>query len=169
MFPLPSDDWSNLTDIWFCHQHNHQSESSTGSHDHRDQSDCSPEHVSMLPRSRDCHVGDTYFLVNSGHVIRESVVQTGDGLICSRCWRVVGEVCRNPSRNGKVSLYHGQIGISVWFRGGVNGKVQKMQSLWWITCMLYNRFGKAVLHQTEFELKPMTRWTFSEAIYHLAL
>ncbi|KAK3108205.1 hypothetical protein FSP39_003162, partial [Pinctada imbricata] len=89
VYPLPSDDWSNFTDIWFCHQHGDQSEADN------------PGGVSMLPRSHDCHVGDLYFLVDSGHVTRGGVREQCDVICCSRCQNIIGEVSVVPNQNGR--------------------------------------------------------------------
>ena len=104
VLPLPSENWSDFADIWFCHNHSHQ----TGSQC-QDASAASPASSPLMQQSHeasaaqpktlshrpgDCLVSTLYLLVDSSQVCRTTVGITPQTqrLVCMRCGNFVGFV-----------------------------------------------------------------------------
>ncbi|RUS87030.1 hypothetical protein EGW08_005183 [Elysia chlorotica] len=110
VLPLPSENWSDFADIWFCHNHQH----STG-HGNKDcdngsepnnspkiESGCGegtiPEHLQhvrskgLLPRPDDCLVSSLYMLVSARQVNPSAIACSTDRLVCKRCGNFLGFV-----------------------------------------------------------------------------
>ncbi|XP_045168495.2 E3 ubiquitin-protein ligase E3D-like [Mercenaria mercenaria] len=86
VLPLPSENWSEFADMWFCHNHGNQEESSQ-------------KQGRLLPKAKECFVGETYVLVARRHVNNVGIKVTKSGtVICRRCGRQIGEAIE--SENG---------------------------------------------------------------------
>lgn len=74
VLPLPSDNWSTHTDMWFCHNHGTE--------------DTGYKSISLLPKSQECFISNTYFLVRAKHL---NVKDHQNGAItCPRCHTKIG-------------------------------------------------------------------------------
>ena len=104
VLPLPSENWSDFADIWFCHNHSHQTGSQsqdTGTASQASSPVTQPSHEAgceqpkALPhRPGDCLVSTLYLLVDSSQVCRTTVGITPQTqrLVCMRCGNFVGFV-----------------------------------------------------------------------------
>lgn len=104
MLPLPSENWSDFADIWFCHNHSHQTGSQSQDAGTASQAsspltqpshEAGSEQPKALPhRPGDCLVSTLYLLVDSSQVCRTTVGITPQTqrLVCMRCGNFVGFV-----------------------------------------------------------------------------
>ncbi|KAK3592778.1 hypothetical protein CHS0354_003218 [Potamilus streckersoni] len=96
ILPLPSENWSDFTDMWFCHKHDNGE-------------DALLDKGKLLPKSGECFVGDTYMLVNYSYAGPNSVRITEDSMaMCTRCGGQLGtlEAMESQDQNG----FHGNKG-----------------------------------------------------------
>ncbi|XP_005089038.1 E3 ubiquitin-protein ligase E3D [Aplysia californica] len=96
VLPLPSENWSDFADIWFCHNHDGHG------HGHTPEATSAPsvDHTrnrDLLPRPDDCLVSSLYMLVSSGQIKTGAVCNDKDKLICNRCGNFLGFVKRAKS------------------------------------------------------------------------
>lgn len=92
MLPLPSENWSDFADMWFCHKHEHTDTSGTVSNN--------IQNGKLLPKQSDCFVGDTYVLISDCHTDRKAVRLDGSGAItCGRCGLQIGDKLENKDKN----------------------------------------------------------------------
>ncbi|KAL8584017.1 hypothetical protein ACOMHN_048624 [Nucella lapillus] len=91
VLPLPSENWSDFADIWFCHNHSHHHRKSGGA----------PSPRSLSPRSGDCLVSSLYLLVHSAQVCATTVGITPhtQRLVCRRCGNFMGFVKDKEGRS----------------------------------------------------------------------
>nr|XP_022344401.1 E3 ubiquitin-protein ligase E3D-like [Crassostrea virginica] len=93
VMPLPSDNWSDFSDMWFCHNHSH-------SDGFGDTTDHKMSDLELKPKLKDCFVAETYFLVHSDQISPGSILPVQDAcLSCRRCRNILGEVM--PEKNGQ--------------------------------------------------------------------
>ncbi|WAR14264.1 UBE3D-like protein, partial [Mya arenaria] len=98
VLPLPSENWSDLADIWFCHNHSKVTASSEKTGDVNTNTCNSTNGVvpgnmkqKLLPGNKECFVGETYVLVARRYVAKGSVKVTAAGEVtCFRCKRQLG-------------------------------------------------------------------------------
>ncbi|ESP01787.1 hypothetical protein LOTGIDRAFT_205133 [Lottia gigantea] len=79
ILPLPSENWSDFADMWFCHKHEEE---------HHDK-DSRPN--GLKPKPNDCLVGTTYILINSNHIKTDSVSYNNTEVVCNRCGNCIGK------------------------------------------------------------------------------
>ncbi|KAL3831564.1 hypothetical protein ACJMK2_023303 [Sinanodonta woodiana] len=90
ILPLPSENWSDFTDMWFCHKHDQEEGAAL-------------DKGKLLPKSGECFIGDTYMLLNYSHTSPDSVRITEEGTaMCTRCGGQLGtmEAMESPDKNG---------------------------------------------------------------------
>ncbi|KAL5006630.1 hypothetical protein ScPMuIL_015436 [Solemya velum] len=75
VLPLPSENWSQYSDFWFCH--NHGNDAGTVPND-------------LLPKENDCFVGYTYILLQISNIKLGATKISKNG--CIRCWRCHGQI-----------------------------------------------------------------------------
>lgn len=112
VLPLPSENWSDFADIWFCHHHhNHQTnglnitDKETKAHSHEGpiiKPSCGegtiPENIQqvrnggLLPRPDDCLVSSLYMMISARHVNPIAIACSTDRLVCKRCGNFLGFV-----------------------------------------------------------------------------
>lgn len=98
VLPLPTENWTDFADIWFCH--NHQSNGKPHDHIHHSHSggDTLPAELKKVkvsgftPRPEDCLVSSLYMLVSARQVESCAVLCTTDRIICKRCGNFLGFV-----------------------------------------------------------------------------
>ncbi|XP_062566998.1 E3 ubiquitin-protein ligase E3D-like isoform X2 [Saccostrea cucullata] len=107
VLPLPSENWSDFSDMWFCHNHSHSStptDQATLTEQAGEQNDISD--IKLRPKLKDCFVAETYFMILSDQILEGNVKITQDAFIhCNRCRNLLGEVNREEngmSGRGKV-------------------------------------------------------------------
>ena len=78
VLPLPSENWSDYADMWFCHK----------------PADSQPmKKQQFLPKSGECFVGETYLLIGGSSVKASTLKEAKDGsLTCARCGKQLGVV-----------------------------------------------------------------------------
>ncbi|CAG5123060.1 unnamed protein product, partial [Candidula unifasciata] len=111
VLPLPTENWTDFADIWFCH--NHQSNGKPHDHMHHSHSgestlpaDLKKVKISGLtPRPEDCLVSSLYLLVSARHVEPCAVLCTTDRIICKRCGNFLGFVKLGDADSGDHSLH----------------------------------------------------------------
>ncbi|XP_033762159.1 E3 ubiquitin-protein ligase E3D-like [Pecten maximus] len=90
---LPSENWADYSDMWFCH--NHEGE----------ENNVTPHQGKLLlPKEKQCLVGDTYLLVQGRHLKPGHTRTTGDALHCQRCGNQLGGKIHEGSGHGEVGL-----------------------------------------------------------------
>ncbi|KAL4222462.1 E3 ubiquitin-protein ligase E3D [Mactra antiquata] len=90
VLPLPSENWSDYADMWFCHNHGNQDSSSD-------------KQRKLLPKTRECFVGETFVLVAGQHVQDSSIkVKKRGSIVCRRCSIQLGVV---ETENKTESVY----------------------------------------------------------------
>ncbi|XP_050419038.2 E3 ubiquitin-protein ligase E3D isoform X1 [Patella vulgata] len=90
VLPLPSENWSDYADMWFCHRHDsHGASDVHDTTDTHDQQKSKPS-PSLSPKANDCLVGTTYIMINSRHIQSGAVNSHQDELVCSRCGVCIG-------------------------------------------------------------------------------
>ncbi|XP_064614000.1 E3 ubiquitin-protein ligase E3D-like [Liolophura sinensis] len=78
VLPLPSENWNDLADSWFCHRHD-------------DQSGAIPN--TLLPRESDCLVGELYCLIHKSKLaVKSYQISANHYLQCCRCRNPIGEL-----------------------------------------------------------------------------
>ena len=112
ILPLPSENWSDFADIWFCHHHHHHpttnGHNNTGNDNAQSgdfskiESHCGentiPENLKhvknkgLLPRPDDCLVSSLYMMVSARHVNPNAIACSSDSLVCRRCGNFLGFV-----------------------------------------------------------------------------
>ena len=77
--------------MWFCHKHE-DADSKGGK--------CNAvQNGKLLPKQRDCFVGDTYVLISDFQVNKSDVKIDKNGAItCSRCGHQIGVVLENKGK-----------------------------------------------------------------------
>jgi len=93
VLPLPSENWSDFADIWFCHNHGGEGHN----HCHTPAEPVHSEQRDLRPRADDCLVGGLYLLINAGQAWQCALSVVGDKLICRRCGNFLGFVKRENS------------------------------------------------------------------------
>ncbi|XP_046548942.1 E3 ubiquitin-protein ligase E3D-like [Haliotis rubra] len=92
VLPLPSENWSDLAEFWFCHRHG-------------DEEDQTP---TVSPKPGDCLVGSFYILLSQSHMKMNSVTcsDSNELIRCSRCGNILGVTLQDddvkPQRNGLI-------------------------------------------------------------------
>lgn len=87
VMPLPSENWSDFSDMWFCHNHSHSNDTGQRTNNHR------VSDLKLRPKLKDCFVAETYFLVVSDHIKEGSILGTeGVSVYCRRCRHLLGEM-----------------------------------------------------------------------------
>ncbi|XP_061197614.1 E3 ubiquitin-protein ligase E3D-like [Saccostrea echinata] len=95
VLPLPSENWSDFSDMWFCHNHSHSSNHT----EHAGEQNDVVSDVKLRPKLKDCFVAETYFMILSDQIKERNVRITQDACIyCNRCRNLLGEV--NREENG---------------------------------------------------------------------
>ena len=87
---LPSENWSDYADMWFCHKHDDDSNGPT------------KEEISnmLIPKDKQCMVGDSYFLVQEVELKLGHTVTKGDHLQCQRCGAQIGVKYNKKNKKG---------------------------------------------------------------------
>lgn len=87
VMPLPSENWSDFSDMWFCHNHSHSNDSGQATNNPVSSD------LKLRPKLKDCLVAETYFLVVSDQ-IKEGNIQSKEdvSVYCRRCRNLLGEV-----------------------------------------------------------------------------
>ncbi|KAH9513371.1 hypothetical protein Btru_034752 [Bulinus truncatus] len=107
---LPSENWSDFADIWFCHnhtdgnEHNHSCSNLSGRSTLPDQLKKVKE-VGLSPRSDDCLVSSLYMLISAKQVKSCSVLCNSDRLVCKRCGNFLGFIKLGNADGGDQTLY----------------------------------------------------------------
>ncbi|XP_041366988.1 E3 ubiquitin-protein ligase E3D-like [Gigantopelta aegis] len=85
VLPLPSENWSDFADFWFCHCHGDTPK---------------PRPTSVWPKKSDCLVSNTYILVSASHVADGAVQERKDNpvLQCARCGSFLGVTMSNQNK-----------------------------------------------------------------------
>lgn len=87
VMPLPSENWSDFSDMWFCHNHSHSNDNGQATNNHVGSD------LKLRPKLKDCFVADTYFLVVSDQIKEGSIQSKEDSSVyCRRCRHLLGEV-----------------------------------------------------------------------------
>lgn len=87
VMPLPSENWSDFSDMWFCHNHSHSNDTGQATNNHVGSD------LKLRPKLKDCFVADTYFLVVSDQIKEGSIQSKEDSSVyCRRCRHLLGEV-----------------------------------------------------------------------------
>ena len=82
---MPSENWSDFADMWFCHKHEETEMNGCKSNGF--------QNGKLTPKQQDCLVGDTYVLLSDCQVNRNSAKIGKDGAVtCSRCGCQIGVV-----------------------------------------------------------------------------
>lgn len=77
VLPLPSENWSDFADMWFCHDHGNNG--------------VAKQQRKLLPGLKECFVAETYVLVARQYVNEGNVKVTKSGtVVCRRCGRQLG-------------------------------------------------------------------------------
>ncbi|KAK7109404.1 E3 ubiquitin-protein ligase E3D-like [Littorina saxatilis] len=107
VLPLPTENWSDFADIWFCHNHSHATPQVPQTQDAKTTSEpCASTSAvnhqpptSLSPKPGDCLVSNLYLLVDSSQVCRTTVGITPQTqrLVCMRCGNFVGFVKKKVS------------------------------------------------------------------------
>lgn len=111
ILPLPSENWSDFADIWFCHNHQHTNSSEDVlAHDTAPPLSASQKpspSKTLSPRPGDCLVSSLYMLVDESQVRKDtiSITPNTQRLVCNRCGNFVGFV----KKNGKLVIHVGSI------------------------------------------------------------
>ncbi|XP_071102058.1 E3 ubiquitin-protein ligase E3D-like [Haliotis cracherodii] len=90
VLPLPSENWSDVAEFWFCHRHG-------------DEEDHTP---TVAPKPGDCLVGSLHVLLSRSHMKMNSVTCSDNSELirCSRCGNVLGLTLEDddvkPQKNG---------------------------------------------------------------------
>ncbi|XP_076438862.1 E3 ubiquitin-protein ligase E3D-like [Babylonia areolata] len=102
VLPLPSENWSDFADIWFCHNHSHSqpqdvdtTTSTFSSSLPQELEKTELQHPKTLsPRPGDCLVSSLYLLVHSAQVCQTTVGITPhtQRIVCRRCGNFIGFV-----------------------------------------------------------------------------
>ncbi|GFO40844.1 E3 ubiquitin-protein ligase e3d-like [Plakobranchus ocellatus] len=111
VLPLPSENWSDFADIWFCHHHHTNGENHVNNntkicdppdldnnHELRCGENTVPENLQhakstgLLPRPDDCLVSSLYMMVSARHVNPRAITCSVDQLVCKRCGNFLGFV-----------------------------------------------------------------------------
>ncbi|BFY98230.1 hypothetical protein BsWGS_01270 [Bradybaena similaris] len=111
VLPLPTENWTDFADIWFCH--NHQSNGKPHDHIHHSHSgeDTLPAELKKVkvsgftPRPEDCLVSSLYMLVSARQVESCAVLCTTDRIICKRCGNFLGFVKLGDADSGDYNLH----------------------------------------------------------------
>ena len=85
VLPLPSENWSDFADFWFCHCHGDTPK---------------PRPTCVWPKKGDCLVSNTYILVSASHVADGAVQEKKDNSIlqCARCGNFLGVTMSNQNK-----------------------------------------------------------------------
>ncbi|XP_067650512.1 E3 ubiquitin-protein ligase E3D-like [Haliotis asinina] len=92
VLPLPSENWSDLAEFWFCHRHG-------------DEEDQTPK---VSPKPGDCLVGSLHILLSQSHLKMNSVMysKSNELIRCSRCRNILGVSIQDedvkPQKNGLI-------------------------------------------------------------------
>ncbi|XP_059159381.1 E3 ubiquitin-protein ligase E3D-like [Physella acuta] len=110
VLPLPSENWSDFADIWFCHNHTDGTESNHSCHNHSGESTLPEQYkqikvTGLTPRPEDCLVSSLYMLVSARHVKPGALICTADRLVCKRCGNFVGFVKLGNSSSKDQTLH----------------------------------------------------------------
>ncbi|PVD30892.1 hypothetical protein C0Q70_10167 [Pomacea canaliculata] len=90
VLPLPSENWSDFADNWFCHKHPHNTSSA--------QTECLDKQLNhlpkmLVPRPGDCLVGNLYLLVDGSQLCQDTVsCSPAHRLLCRGCGNFLGFV-----------------------------------------------------------------------------
>ncbi|XP_052258578.1 E3 ubiquitin-protein ligase E3D-like isoform X2 [Dreissena polymorpha] len=83
VLPLPSENWADFTDMWFCCNHGCKDNGATQA----------SKTKQLLPGTKECFVGDTYLLVARGYTNKGFVkVNKSGSVVCRRCGQQLGVV-----------------------------------------------------------------------------
>ncbi|CAH1788603.1 unnamed protein product [Owenia fusiformis] len=85
---LPSDNWQDNTDSWFCHNHGNGKQNGVG------------KNTSLLPKESDCFVGDNFFMVNEESLKHgiETIGNHSNQVRCRRCRFLIGKAVTSPGK-----------------------------------------------------------------------
>lgn len=87
VMPLPSENWSDFSDMWFCHNHSHSNDSGQATNNPVSSD------LKLRPKLKDCLVAETYFLVVSDQIKEGNIHSKEDvSVYCRRCRNLLGEV-----------------------------------------------------------------------------
>ncbi|CAL1539604.1 unnamed protein product [Lymnaea stagnalis] len=110
VLPLPSENWSDFADIWFCHNHTDGKDHNHACHVHAGESTLPDQFkkikdTGLTPRLEDCLVSSLYMLISARQVKPCSVQCNADRLVCKRCGNFIGFVKLGNADSGDQTVH----------------------------------------------------------------